>query len=215
MAMDELELLKKDWQNKEGHLPKLSYKEIYKMLRKKSSSIVRWIFYISIIEFVFWIAINRIPLGDDESSLNNGAFSKTLLLSLEILSYVILVYFIYKFYRNYRKISVTDSAKDLMKNIIVTRKTVMSYVYINLGLFALSMFLVFIQVVFFNPDYSEFAEQVSQASSPILMWVLIFLALFVTIAVVAGLLWLFYRLLYGILLKRLRTNYKELKNLEV
>jgi len=35
--MDELELLKKDWQNKEEHLPKLSYEEIYTMIWKKSS----------------------------------------------------------------------------------------------------------------------------------------------------------------------------------
>ena len=55
--MDELELLKKDWQKKDEHLPKLSYNEIYTMIWKKSSSIVKWIFYISIMEFVFWIAI--------------------------------------------------------------------------------------------------------------------------------------------------------------
>ena len=51
--MDELELLKKDWQKKEKDLPKLSYDDIYKMIWKKSSSFVKWIFYISIIEFVF------------------------------------------------------------------------------------------------------------------------------------------------------------------
>ncbi len=52
--MDELELLKKDWQNKEEHLPKnLSYDEIYKMIWKKSSSIVKWIFYISLSNLYF------------------------------------------------------------------------------------------------------------------------------------------------------------------
>ena len=49
--MDELELLKKDWRQREEHLPRLTYEEIYKMIWKKSSSLVRWIFYISIIEF--------------------------------------------------------------------------------------------------------------------------------------------------------------------
>jgi hypothetical protein len=215
MAMDELELLKKDWQQKEGQLPQLSFEDIYSMLRKKSSSIVRWIFYISIIEFVFWIIINRITLGDDESTIPEAAFSNTLLLSLEIAGYAILAYFIFLFYKNYKKITATDSAKDLMKNIIKTRKTVMNYVWINLALFAVSMILVFIQVVFFNPNFSKLTEQVADSSSPLLMWILIFLALLVTIALVVGLLWLFYRLLYGILLKRLRLNYKELKNLEI
>lgn len=215
MAMDELELLKKDWQQKEGQLPQLSFEDIYSMLRKKSSSIVRWIFYISIIEFVFWIIINRITLGDDESTIPEATFSNTLLLSLEIAGYAILAYFIFLFYKNYKKITATDSAKDLMKNIIKTRKTVMNYVWINLALFAVSMILVFIQVVFFNPNFSKLTEQVADSSSPLLMWILIFLALLVTIALVVGILWLFYRLLYGILLKRLRLNYKELKNLEI
>ena len=52
--MDELDLLKKDWKKQEGNYPKLSYDEIYKMIWKKSSSIVKWIFVISIIEFLFW-----------------------------------------------------------------------------------------------------------------------------------------------------------------
>ncbi|MCB0372669.1 MAG: hypothetical protein KDD31_06665, partial [Muricauda sp.] len=64
--LDELELLKKDWQKREANLPKLSYDEIYKMIWKKSSSIVKWIFYISIIEFVFWAGINLV-FNDPES----------------------------------------------------------------------------------------------------------------------------------------------------
>ena len=39
--MDELELLKKDWQKQGEQLPKLSYEEIYKMIWKKSSSLVK------------------------------------------------------------------------------------------------------------------------------------------------------------------------------
>ena len=37
--VDELELLKKDWQKREVDLPKLSYEQIYPMTKKKSSSI--------------------------------------------------------------------------------------------------------------------------------------------------------------------------------
>ena len=39
--MDELELLKNDWQKDNANYPKLTYDEIYKMLLKKSSSIVK------------------------------------------------------------------------------------------------------------------------------------------------------------------------------
>ena len=51
--MKELERLKKDW-NKNQNFPELSKEEIYKFLHKKSSSIVKWIFIISLLEFGFW-----------------------------------------------------------------------------------------------------------------------------------------------------------------
>ena len=54
--MKELERLKKDW-NKNQNFPELSKEEIYKFLHKKSSSIVKWIFIISLLEFGFWSLI--------------------------------------------------------------------------------------------------------------------------------------------------------------
>jgi dolichyl-phosphate-mannose--protein O-mannosyl transferase len=36
-----------------------------------------------------------------------------------------------------------------------------------------------------------------------------------TSVVIVGLFWLFYRLLYGILLRKLNTNYKELKKIDL
>ena len=56
--MDELELLKKDWQKEDSKYPKLSYDEIYRMILSKSSSIVKWIFIISLLEFAFWTLIS-------------------------------------------------------------------------------------------------------------------------------------------------------------
>ena len=47
--MNDLDLLKKDWQ-KPNTFVQISEQDIYGMLHKKSSSIVKWIFYVSIIE---------------------------------------------------------------------------------------------------------------------------------------------------------------------
>ena len=63
--MDELDLLKKDWKKQDKSLPHLSYDELYKMIWKRSSSIVKWIFIISIIEF-FLGAILNLALADDD-----------------------------------------------------------------------------------------------------------------------------------------------------
>ena len=49
--MKELDLLKKDWQ-KNNAFEQVSEVEIYKMLHQKSSSIVKWILIVSLLEFV-------------------------------------------------------------------------------------------------------------------------------------------------------------------
>ena len=68
--MDQLDKLKKEWQNREQELPKLSYNSIYNMLLKKSSSIVKWIFIISIIELLFWIGLNLVIPEDNLKLIN-------------------------------------------------------------------------------------------------------------------------------------------------
>ncbi|WP_425590010.1 hypothetical protein [Flagellimonas algarum] len=212
--MDELELLKKDWQKQEAQLPKLSYEEIYKMIWKKSSSMVKWIFYISVAEFLFWIAMAFLPRTSEQLTGNGAELMRGVELSLEILSYLIIIYFIFKFYQNYKQITVTDSARNLMKKIIVTRKTVMQYVWFNLILFSVMMIVVFFEIVIFNPD-EELASRIAQADQTIGVWFVVGALLLGGILFFAFLLWLFYRLIYGILLKRLNDNYNELKKLEV
>ncbi len=213
--MDELDLLKKDWQKKEEHLPKLSFDEIYKMIWKKSSSIVKWIFYISIAEFLFWITMSFIPLENDELTGPGAKTFQNVETIIEITSYLIIIYFIFKFYLNYKKINTTDSARSLMKKIIITRKTVMQYVWFNLGLFAVLMIIVFLESILYNPEYADLSQRISEAGSPILIWLVVGLLLLFTIVLFGVLLWLFYKILYGILLKRLNANYRELKKLEV
>lgn len=211
--MDELELLKKDWQKKTASLPKLSYDEIYNMILKKSSSIVKWIFYISIAEFLFWILIGQIPVG--ESSTSELKNTNTLYTVLEVLSYGIMLFFIVKFYLNYKKINTTDSARALMKNILKTRRTVVTYVWVSLSVFAISLVIVTAELIFYEPEFTALNEKLAAADSTLMVYALIGIIVIGCILVTGILLWLFYRLIYGILLKRLQENYKELKKLEV
>lgn len=211
--MDGLELLKKDWQEKEKNLPKLSYDEIYGMLWCKSSSFVKWIFYISIAEFLFWFLLNRIPAFDGEL-LENTKYLDSISMVAEVVSYIIILYFVVAFYRNYKKITTTDSSRKLMKNILNVRKTVMRYVWINLALFAVYFLVLGLDIIFFETGLNQF----NTTELTVHPWVLnaLFLgAIVIAIVLVAALLWLFYRIIYGILLKRLNENYRELKKLEL
>lgn len=213
--MDELELLKKDWQKKEAHLPKLSYGDIYNMIWKKSSSIVKWIFYISMIEFVFWAILN-IAFTDGESwNLFKKMHIYEFTVVLMAVNHLGLLYFIYKFYVNYKKISFTDSSRKLMRNILITKRTVTQYVWFNLAIFTISMVTMIYGSVIYGPDSEKIINAASQAGNETLFWVVIVGISIVAIAILLVLIWLFYKLLYGILLKRLRKNYSDLKQMEV
>lgn len=213
--MDELELLKKDWQKREADLPKLSYEQIYKMIWKKSSSIVKWIFYISIIEFVFWAGINLI-FNDPESiqELKDLHIHKVIM-ALNIINYVVILFFIFKFYTNYKKISFTDSSKKLMKTILKVKRTVTQYVWFNLIIFTTYLIINMYGVLLYGPEGKEIVEAASQDGNTTAFWAMVIAISVVFTAVILFLIWLFYKLLYGILLKRLRQNYNDLKRLEV
>ena len=97
--MDELDLLKKDWQKEDSRYPKLSYNEIYGMILKKSSSIVKWIFIISIIEFVFWTGISFALKDADFNKKFESYNAGNIMIPFMVLGYLILAYFFYKFFK--------------------------------------------------------------------------------------------------------------------
>ena len=213
--MDELELLKKDWQKREADLPKLSYEQIYPMIKKKSSSIVKWIFYISIIEFVFWAGINIIFSGPETMQELKAMHIHKVIMVLNVINYAVILYFIYKFYTNYRKISFTDSSRNLMKTILKVKRTLTQYVWFNLIIFTTYLIINMYGVLLYGPEGKKIVEAASQDGNTMAFWAMVIGISVVFTAVILFLIWLFYKLLYGILLKRLRKNYNELKRLEV
>jgi len=212
--MDELEILKKDWQKQEDKFPKLSYNEIYKMILKKSSSIVKWIFIISLLEFILWSCLSFF-MKDSESMVKFDSYGvDNIMIPITILGYIILAYFFYRFFMNYKTISATDNAKVLMENILKTRRTVKQYVGFNLiYLFILTFVVLGIEM---NKDVKmvELVEKASANGELLKFYGSFILITLVVLAIVIGLILVFYYLIYGLLLKRLNLNYKELKKLE-
>ena len=213
--MDELELLKKDWQKENSTYPKLSYNEIYRMILKKSSSIVKWIFIISILEFVFWTGISFL--------LKDASFNETvesldmnhILIPLSVFTYIILAYFFFLFFRNYRRISATDNTKKLMENILRTRQTVKYYVGFNLIMFVIGTFIGVFYVINNDDAFSNQLEIASANGEVFKIYAGVILVTVIALAVMVGLLLGFYYLIYGLLLRRLNQNYRELRKLEI
>ena len=213
---DELELLKKDWQKKEIAIPKLSYADIHKMIWKKSSSIVKWILIISILEFTLPQLLYLAPPMGEAMQIYENIGVSNYLFALSILSYAIAIYFIFQFYRRFKEISVLDNSKNLMKKIIKTRKTVKHYVIFSLTMIMVTVIIMIIGVYLSEniaeafPELREGLEKISPDKLRI--------TLMITIGIFGTLLTLFmggvYFLLYGLLLRKLNKNYKELKQLD-
>jgi hypothetical protein len=215
--MDELELLKKDWQKKDEHLPKLSYDDIYKMLWKKSSSIVKWILIISILELIVPNLLYFFPSMREGFAMYKTSSFATYYLSLSIFYYGVVVYFIYQFYKGYKEISVLDNAKNLMGQIIKVRKTVKYYIIFCLSM-TLLFFLVFVLGVYLDDKVLLSIDGIEEKRQEIplnklrtmTMWIIGIGGVVIT-ALVGGI----YFLLYGLLLRKLKRNYNELERLEV
>jgi hypothetical protein len=204
---------KKVWKNQPEEKNKISALEIYKMTQSKSNSIVKWIFIIGLLEFVFWFAINY--LGTKNGALE--PYEKLNLINFidnfNYFHYVVVVLFLILFYRNFSLISTVDDTKTLMKNILLVRKTVKWYVYYNL-IYAV-VFSIILNILIFNtPDGINILSGIDNESfNQEHMMSVFIIAQIVVIAIMILILWLFYYLLYGILLKKLNKNYKELTKL--
>ena len=209
--MKELDLLKKDWQ-KDNAFEQVSEVEIYKMLHKKSSSIVKWIFIISILEILLWTSISLFFNTDDYFKNTKYYELAVYFEAFNFFNYGVILVFIYLFYKNYVIISTTVSTKQLMKDILKTRKTVQCYVWYNLGMVALSLLFGFYLAFVYNPDVAVLMDKIGNDTKVMVITIGIFVLI---IAAFLGLFWLFYRLLYGTLLRRLFANYKELKKIDL
>lgn len=212
---DELDILKKDWKRQGEQMPRLSYDELYRMILKKSSSIVKWIFYISVMEFIFWSILNFVITDGEAWEMFKTIHLYEFTIVLTTISYLVLLFFIYKFYTNYQRITTTDSARHLMENILDVRRTVTQYVWFNISIFSISLVASIYGTLRYGPESREVLQAAEKAGNETIFWLLVVGVCFAFVVVLILLLWLFYRLLYGLLLKRLRHNYKELKKMEV
>lgn len=211
--MKELDLLKKDWKKSENSFQQVSENDIYKMIHKNSSSVVKWIMIIGIAEFLFWILVNLISNSDEYfKKLDAG----NVIFYMKIFSYVnfaIILFFIYLFYKNFKIISTTDSTKVLMKNILKTRKTVNTYVWYNLIIVFLSFVTGILLAYFCNPEIAPMRDKIEHGGTALAVGFIG--GSIVVLGVLTTIVWLFYKLLYGFLMRKLYKNYEELKKIDL
>ena len=213
--MKELDLLKKEWQKSTNSFEQVSETEIYKMIHKNSSSVVKWILIISILEFLFWSVIT-VFLNDEKyhEKLQKYGMDTTMSI-INGLNYLIIIGFIYVFYINYKTISTTDSTRQLMKNILKTRKTVRNYIWFNLATVVVSVVISIILLFYHNSKIMSLMENATSNGHEVIFILVCIVISGVFISVIICLFWLFYKLLYGKLLNKLFANYSELEKIDL
>lgn len=200
--MDVLDKYKKAWENQPEDSQKVSRDEIFKMTHARSSSIVKWIFIIGLLEVIilnlsyFFFDMEKVNEQYKQLGLEN------FMLYTMIVLYSVIVYFLFKFYMNYKSISVIDNTKELMSKILRTRKTVKYYVLFNLGSLIPIVTVILIASIIQNKE--------GLSTNDIIYYILLII---IVCIFMISILWAFYQLLYGILLRKLNRNYKELAKL--
>ncbi|MAW94403.1 MULTISPECIES: hypothetical protein [unclassified Leeuwenhoekiella] len=211
--MDELEFLKQDWKRQEADLPVVSTDSLYTMIHKRSSSLMKWLLYVSIFEFVLWTVLNFLTVNTKTLESLKEIHLYEFEIGITLLQYVVLAVFIYCFYKNYKEVRTTDNTRKLMKKILNTRRTVNIYVIYNLIMVFVIGIVVFTASALYDPALQDLYVLDDDGNRH--LPVQVFLVFFGSIAAFAVVIWLFYKLLYGILMRRLYGNYKKLSKLEM
>ncbi|MDO1500133.1 hypothetical protein Q2T40_08305 [Winogradskyella maritima] len=209
--MDELELLKKDWNATSNDFQTYDDADLYRMSHRKSSSIVKTLFYISVGELLFWVLLNYVPMlfFDTFRERMEELMHDNLYVGLSIFGYLVIGVFAFLLWKSYKSISVTDSSKKLMESILNTRKIIKYYVLYNLVVILISIPFSVYSGLQEDADLAEKVASFDSGQLTIMYSVIIgFTAIFLVLV------WLFYKLIYGILINRLNKNYAELKKIE-
>ncbi|MDM1049537.1 hypothetical protein [Sphingobacterium hotanense] len=204
--MDELDFLKQHWK-KDEDFPKVDKEGIRKMLHNSSSSIVKWIFYISILELLAGLALNFLLPNDTDINPDSDIVS-TLENALSVVFYIVIAYFIYKFFSSYRSIKNTSNTKVLLRDIIETRKAVDQYIRFNIYYIITVSALVTVTMMITDGVF------VKPWGEAIFYVVGISIFMIIAIAILLGLVKFYYKVVYRRLVNKLNKNYEQLVQLD-
>ncbi|PIF47219.1 hypothetical protein CLU96_4268 [Chryseobacterium sp. 52] len=201
--MEELELLKKDWNRENDEFKDYSENEIYSMIKHKSVSMVKILFLIGLIEIVLWSVYGYID--------GEFPYLRLILFSGFIALAVVL----------FQKMKTGQNSLSLMNNILNLRRLILGYAGISFFMIIMDNLIHFhlytkdfmagakdgwnqnhhINDTHTNPD-----TMMPEPGHYVVFGVVLMIAMYI--------LYLIYRRTYGKILSDLRKNYRELSRVE-
>ncbi|CAH0275796.1 beta-carotene 15,15'-monooxygenase [Chryseobacterium sp. WG14] len=216
----DLDSFKKTWQEQPVQ-PKYDNTEILQMLNRKSRNYIKYIFWISVVEFLFFSVLGLFYFFQEEES---DSFRNVLerlgaqgapevednfghvYLAIKILSLLITAYFVLKFYQNYRKIKIEENLKGLITKIIKFKKTVNAFILISIVLLVAFTF-VLIAFIFYTLN----SQNIQPTNSNL---TIIIVGIVVSTLLAVSMIWFYYKLVYGSIIKKLDKNLDQLKRID-
>lgn len=216
----DIDSFKKSWQNQtiaDGY----NQEDIEKMLNKKSRNYVKYILWISIAEFFVFGMINFITLFSSNFHIDFTSILNRLQIKnqsqvefsldriynwMKVASLVITGIFVIIFYINYKRINVEANLKKFITHIIAFKKTVNLFIISNIVLLLLvigcfTTFIIYtMRLQKIHIDNPTFWGLISGVTFSLLICIILIL--------------LYYKIAYGIILKRLSKNLNQLKAID-
>ena len=202
--MNKLDDLKEKW-GQQTFDTNYSKEELNRILQQKSSHSIRWIFYLSLLEFVLYLALpillpNYAAAFQYYKSLHLYNFS----ILTTLLGYAVLIYFMWRFYQNYRQIKVSSSVSTHLQTILKTRRTVNVYFFTNFGIVLVFTVVVLMEAMKYDENFIALQNQPQGIIGLVV-------AVLIVLCIIVGFFALLYYLVYGRFLRSLKKNEEELK----
>lgn len=211
----ELDDLKSIWSSIKEE-DKFDKNQIFNMLKKKSSTTIKWLFIFTFCEFILFLFYNTYVIISGENFFNNDVktlVKRTTINNYEIASIfniTITIAFLVIAYRYYKNINLNQSVVNLIKNIVAFRKLVNLFILITI----LSL------ILFSAPFYYELGESIYLTkhikdvnpigNSSLFGWIAIIVSI-IFIIFIGG---IYYALIHLLFLRKLQQNLKELREIK-
>lgn len=211
---------KKSWQEQDVQ-PKYGSSEIIEMLNKKSRNYVKYILWISIAEFLILLVANIYYLMQESTQ---GSFTRiverigitqtdeiahnfdSIYWVMKSISLLVTLFFVYRFFINYKRIRIEQNLKDLILQIIQFKNTVNAFIITNIALLVVFTSAL---VIYVSYQINHQSEEISRET-----YIGFIVGSVVTLVFCAILFWIYYKIIYGILMRRLGKNLKQLQEIE-
>lgn len=220
MADFDIDNLKKQWQQQNA-TSQYASEDIRSMLNRKSRNYIKYILYISIVESILVFLLNAYDIIYDNGNDNiiqivntiNIAHNETLDLYFNSFYWLMKIgmvittfYFIFKFYKSYKRINIEENLKNFILQIISFKRTVNTFIIFNIAWFIAIILFIFLFVLgIVLQDGSQ------EHRTKILAIALFFLS---ALCIGTFIAWLYYKIVYGFIINRLKRNLEQLKEID-